>query len=76
MSDITLAVEEREGTGKSVTRKLRMSGKAPGVVYGHGKSSVSLSFDPARLERLLHDSDAGLNTLIGLTGFGIGPPTR
>ena len=70
MNEITLVVEERDGTGKSVTRKLRMNGRVPAVVYGHGKESLNLSFDPATLERLLHDSDAGLNTLIGLKGVG------
>jgi len=68
LSENRLAVEEREGTGKSITRKLRRAGRVPAVIYGHGKQALSLSFDPDLLERLLKESEAGLNTLIGLEG--------
>ena len=68
MSENVLAVELRDGTGKSVTRKLRRAGRVPAVVYGHGKASVSLTFDPKSLESILKTSDAGVNTLIGLEG--------
>ncbi|NDC25883.1 MAG: 50S ribosomal protein L25, partial [Proteobacteria bacterium] len=36
MEQLNLNVEMRNGTGKSVTRKLRAMGKLPGVVYGLG----------------------------------------
>ena len=68
MSENVLAVELRDGTGKSVTRKLRRAGRVPAVVYGHGKANVSLTFDPKSLESILKTSDAGVNTLIGLEG--------
>ena len=68
MSEKVLAVELREGTGKSVTRKLRRAGLVPAVIYGHGKATFSLSFDPTSLETILKNSDAGVNTLIGLEG--------
>lgn len=68
MSENVLAVELREGTGKSVTRKLRRGGRIPAVVYGHGKASVNLTFDPDSLEFILKNSEAGINTLIGLKG--------
>ena len=71
MSENVLAVELRDGTGKSVTRKLRRAGRVPAVVYGHGKASVSLTFDPKSLESILKTSDAGVNTLIGLEGDSV-----
>jgi len=68
MGDVRFAVEPREATGKGVARKLRQSGRAPGVVYGGGRDAVSISFDPSVLERLLETSHGGLNTLIDLEG--------
>ncbi|MED5262204.1 MAG: 50S ribosomal protein L25 [Myxococcota bacterium] len=68
MSEKVLAVELRDGTGKSVTRKIRRAGRVPAVIYGHGKATLSLSFDPKSLESILKASDAGVNTLIGLEG--------
>jgi len=68
VSENVLAVELRDGTGKSVTRKIRRAGRVPAVIYGHGKATLSLSFDPKSLESILKASDAGVNTLIGLEG--------
>lgn len=68
MSESALAVEVREGTGKGAARKLRAQGRVPAVLYGRGKDSVSLSLDPAVLQRVLSTSHAGMNTLIDLTG--------
>jgi large subunit ribosomal protein L25 len=64
----TLAVELREETGKGVARKLRVLGRVPAVVYGHGKASLPLVLDPIALEGVLRSSAAGLNTLIELEG--------
>ena len=66
--DTALAVEIREGTGKGVARKLRRAGRIPAVLYGHGKTNVNLTIDPVSLERLLRESDAGINTLFDLAG--------
>jgi large subunit ribosomal protein L25 len=68
MSELSLAVEVREQTGKGVARKIRAAGRIPGVVYGLGKQTVSLSLDPAELEKLIKTSHAGLNTLFSLKG--------
>lgn len=66
MGENALAVEVREGIGKGVARKLRARSRIPAVLYGRGKEAVSISLDPTRLEKLLHASSAGLNTLIDL----------
>ena len=62
MSETQLVVQVREGTGKSVARKLRASGRAPAVIYGQGKDSVPIALDPRQLEKILRQG--GLNTLL------------
>ena len=47
----TLAAEHRDITGKKVAR-LRRSGRLPGVVYGHGVDSTSISIDAHEFEQL------------------------
>ncbi len=66
MAENALAAEERTATGKGVARKLRAAGRIPAVVYGRGVDSSSISVDPDALNKLLHASGAGLNTLIEL----------
>ena len=68
MAEVSIALERREGTGKSYNRKLREQGKAPGVVYGSGKEPVAVSFDPKILEHKIKESHAGINTLFDLEG--------
>jgi large subunit ribosomal protein L25 len=68
VAENTLAVESREGTGKGIARRLRVAGRIPAVVYGHGKESVPLTLDATVLETMLRKSHAGLNTLIELKG--------
>ena len=66
MSENAIVAEPREATGKGVARKLRAAGRIPAVVYGAGSEAQSLTVDPRELERLLHGSGAGMNTLIDL----------
>ena len=68
--DATLEVVKRDGRGKNEARRLRASGRIPGVVYGarkEGKTAdaVPVAVDPKALMRILH-SDSGANTLITL----------
>jgi large subunit ribosomal protein L25 len=69
VADTSLAVEHRAGKGKGAARKLRAEGQIPAVLYGHGNDPVSLSLNSRALERLIQNSNAGLNTLIALEGF-------
>ena len=69
--DTTLQSETRSGRGKNWARRLRRSGRLPGVVYGDSggqsaRDAVAVSVDPEAVFRILL-SDAGVNTLIGLT---------
>lgn len=43
----------REGTGKSVTRKLRASGKIPGVVYGRAEETYPVTLDAEEFNELI-----------------------
>jgi large subunit ribosomal protein L25 len=65
-----LSADARGGIGKGIARKLRAAGRIPAIIYGKGKQSEAISVDPARLERLLHTSDSGMNTLIDLSVDG------
>lgn len=52
MANTTLKAQMREGTGKSVTRKLRAAGQIPAVVYGRGEPTRQLTVDAHELDRL------------------------
>lgn len=62
----TLEAQERTPGNKNDARRLRRGGKVPGVVYGAGKNSRSVSVDPRQVTRILH-SQSGHNTIFDLT---------
>lgn len=64
-----LVAERREGTGKSVTRKLRTAGKVPAVVYGGGMNAVAVTVDAKELYHVMH-TGAGANVLVDLVVDG------
>jgi large subunit ribosomal protein L25 len=66
MASATLSAEMRTDRGKGVARKLRASGRVPGVVYGHGREPQSLSLVARDLDKLLSQIAAG-STVIELT---------
>ena len=72
MADNALTAAVRENAGKGVARKLRATGRIPGVFYGNAREPLAISLDPQELEHLLAESDAGMNTLIDLTVKGNG----
>ncbi|MGH9059491.1 MAG: 50S ribosomal protein L25 [Acidimicrobiales bacterium] len=65
MAEITLKAERGRTTGSSASRRLRSSGRIPGVVYGHGHQAVSVSIDAREFRHAL-SGDAGLNQLLNL----------
>jgi large subunit ribosomal protein L25 len=69
--DHQLAVETRAGNGKGYARKLRAKGRIPAVCYSPGSGATAIELDPKALDRLLHKSSAGMNTLIDLSGGGL-----
>src|SRR5215472_2324169 len=63
-----LTVTPREGVGKSVSRRLRRSGKTPGILYG-GASPVNIAVDPREVFRIIHGHE-GSTQLLRLTFEG------
>ncbi len=60
-----LEAQPRESGNKNDARRVRRSGKIPGVVYGAGKNAVPVSVDPRHVSRILH-SASGHNTIFDL----------
>ena len=60
-----MKVGTREQTGKGPARRMRVEGLIPGVVYGLGRDTVSLSIPQRSFERLYVGSE-GANVLIDL----------
>jgi large subunit ribosomal protein L25 len=63
-----LTVSPREGVGKSVARRLRRSGKTPGILYG-GPSPVNIAVDPREVFRIIHGHE-GSTQLLRMTFAG------
>jgi len=64
-----LQVTARERSGKGVARSLRRQGLIPAVVYGKGAEPCGIAVDPKALKKAMA-TEAGLNTLLTLTGDG------
>ncbi len=67
--ELKLKAETRPGGGKGEARKLRASGRVPGVLYGSGVESTPVAVDVRDLYHALHTS-AGANVLVGLVVDG------
>ena len=64
-----LEAQPRIPGNKNVARRVRMGGKIPGVLYGAGKQSLSVTLDPRQVTRILH-SATGHNTIFDLAVEG------
>ena len=60
-----LEAHPRESGNKNMARRVRMGGKIPGVLYGAGKNSLTVSVDPRQVTRILN-SKTGHNTIFDL----------
>jgi large subunit ribosomal protein L25 len=60
-----LEAQPRTPGNKNDARRVRRSGKIPGVVYGAGKQTLTVSLDPRQVTRILH-SATGHNTIFDL----------
>ena len=66
MATASLSAEGRTETGKGAARKLRATGRVPGVVYGHAREPQSLSLQTRELEKLLSQIATG-STVVELS---------
>ena len=57
-----LTVTRREGTGKSVVRKLRRAGVVPAILYG-GAKSHTITVDPRAILRIIHGHEGSTQLL-------------
>lgn len=69
---MTVEAEPREDFGKNVARRIRRAGRIPGVVYGGGGPSISVSVDPAKIQKILR-SGSGQNAIFTLEVRGKAP---
>jgi large subunit ribosomal protein L25 len=69
MAAIFMEAEPRTDVGKGPNRRLRASGRIPGVLYGGAKETVALSLDPKAIVGIIR-SHGGVNTIfeLGLKG--------
>jgi large subunit ribosomal protein L25 len=57
-----LTIKRREGTGKSVTRKLRRAGVVPAILYG-GNAPQTITVDPRAVLRIIHGHEGSTQLL-------------
>ena len=60
-----LEAQPRAPGNKNDARRVRRSGKIPGVLYGAGRNALALTLDPRQVTRILH-SATGHNTIFEL----------
>ena len=65
MAAIFMEAEPRTDVGKGPNRRLRVSGRIPGVLYGGQKETVVLSLDPKAIVGIIR-SHGGVNTIFEL----------
>ena len=68
----TVEAEPREDFGKNAARRMRRTGRIPGVVYGGGGPVIPLTVDPGGIRRILH-SESGHNAIFTLEIRGKAP---
>ena len=57
-----LTIQRREGTGKSVVRKLRRAGVVPAILYG-GRTPQTITVDPRAVLRIIHGHEGSTQLL-------------
>jgi large subunit ribosomal protein L25 len=67
--EATLTAEHRDGTGKGVARKLRATGRVPGILYGAGQTPIPIHVSGQDLLHLFHGA-GGNSVLVDLTVDG------
>ena len=55
MSEVVLNIEKRGEIGKQAAKRLRRSGKTPGIYYIHGEESVPIALDNKELYSVIHN---------------------
>jgi large subunit ribosomal protein L25 len=67
--DITIAAEGRATRGKNEARRLRVSGRAPAIIYGTGRDPVAVAISPKEVNKILLSS-TGHNSIFDVAVDG------
>ncbi|TDC95856.1 50S ribosomal protein L25/general stress protein Ctc [Saccharopolyspora aridisoli] len=70
MSEVTIAVEQRNEFGKGAARRTRRAGQIPAVLYGHGSDPKHLSLPNVEFARAIREN--GHNAVLTLEVAGSG----
>ncbi len=70
MSEVTIAVEQRNEFGKGAARRTRSAGQIPAVLYGHGSDPKHLSLPSVEFARAIREN--GHNAVLTLEVAGSG----
>jgi large subunit ribosomal protein L25 len=70
MEQQVIELEHRGPGKKGAVRKLRASGKIPGILYGHKETPVPFAVNPLELRRKIRASGMGRNTIFKVQGLG------
>ncbi|MEB3366132.1 50S ribosomal protein L25/general stress protein Ctc [Saccharopolyspora mangrovi] len=70
MSEVRIAVEQRNEFGKGAARRTRRAGKIPAVLYGHGADPKHLSLPSVEFARAVREN--GHNAVLTLEVAGSG----
>jgi large subunit ribosomal protein L25 len=70
MAEHILKAEKREGSGKGIARKMRASGRIPGVVYGKDMDTIHVSLDAQEAEHLFQSISVE-NTIVNVDIKGV-----
>ena len=65
MAEIVVTAESRTETGTNANRRLRRSGRIPGILYGPKQKTAAVSVSPKEVGAVLH-APAGTSTLFDL----------
>lgn len=69
MEKVSIVVHPRDVTGSSAARRLRKSGRIPGVLYGHGKEATMVAVEPQVMRAAL-STGAGTHAVLDVTVEG------
>ncbi len=61
-AETLVQAEARQPKNKNEARRVRRSGRVPGVIYGAGKQAIAVSLDPKQIATILQ-SEAGHNSI-------------
>lgn len=68
MKKVALTVAKRE-VGKGISRRMRVGGMVPGILYGRSVEPLPISVDRLQMEKIVK-GEAGMNVLIDLSVEG------